>query len=111
VLIVWYDERTEAERIRALQAQHSAELFGDRPVEDPVPAHIRQALSGLVTPEWLGRCCLLPYERKRGRAGAIAFAAEATTVLVRFFAHKEVELEAAHPSVLQPGVSADNLGR
>jgi len=111
VLIVWYEERTEAERIRALQAQHSAELFGDHPVENPVPAHIRQALSGVVTPEWFGRCCLLPHERKRGRAGAIAFAAEATTVLVRFFAHKEVELEPAHPSVLRPGVSAENLGR
>ena len=110
VLIIWYDERTEAERIGALQAQHAAELFGDRPVEDPFPAHIRQALSGLVTPEWFGRCCFLPYERKRGRAGAVAFAAEATTVLVRFFAHKEVEIEAAHPSVLQPGISAKNLG-
>ena len=43
--------------------------------------------------------------------GYTSGAAEATTVLVRFFTPQEVELEPAHPSVLRPGVSAENLGR
>jgi hypothetical protein len=90
VVLVWFDERTEEDRIRALQAEHSAILFGEQP-EDPVPARVRQSLSGLVAPEWFDRCSLLPYERKRDRSGSTAFAAEATQLLVRCFAYAELD--------------------